>query len=186
MDTPGHADFGGEVERILGMVDCVILLVDATEGPMTQTKFVLGKALKQNMRPIVLLNKVDRDTARIQEAENEIFELFALLGASNEQLDFPTMYASGRQGWAVRKMDDKRESMVPLLDMIIEHVPAPKARSDEQFTMLVTIIQREAFLGRIVTGRIVSGTLRVGDPVHCMSRTGAELEAGKITKVDYN
>jgi len=187
VDTPGHADFGGEVERILGMVDSVVLLVDATEGPMTQTKFVLNKALRNSLRPLVVLNKVDRDSARLGQVENEIFDLFALLGATDEQLDFPILYASAREGWAVRDLKtEPRTSMRPLLDAIVEHVPPPTLRSAAEaapFSMAVTMIQRDAWLGRMVTGRIASGTVRVGDAVHGLSAAGTELESGRVTKI---
>jgi len=187
VDTPGHADFGGEVERILGMVDSVVLLVDATEGPMTQTKFVLNKALRNNLRPLVVLNKVDRESARLGQVENEIFDLFALLGATDEQLDFPILYASAREGWAVRDLKtEPRTSMRPLLDAIVENVPPPTLRTAAEaapFSMAVTMIQRDAWLGRMVTGRIASGTVRVGDAVHGLSAAGAELENGRVTKI---
>ena len=187
VDTPGHADFGGEVERILGMVDSVVLLVDATEGCMTQTKFVLNKALRAHLRPLVVFNKVDRESSRIGEVENEIFDLFALLGASDAQLDFPTLYASARQGWAVRNLKtDPRTSMRPLLDAIVEHVPAPAITDADRaapFGLVVTMIQRDNWLGRLATGRIASGTVRVGDSVHAMTLAGEPIESGRITKI---
>src|SRR3954454_19504168 len=136
VDTPGHADFGGEVERILGMVDGVLVLVDAAEGPMPQTKFVVGKALRRGLRPIVVINKVDRPDARPQEVHNEIFDLFALLDANEEQLDFPTLFASGRDGWATVSLDAPRSDLSPLFELVAAHVPPPKADPDAPFAML--------------------------------------------------
>src|SRR5258708_38962859 len=140
VDTPGHADFGGEVERILSMVDGVVVLVDAAEGPMPQTKFVVGKALKQGLRPIVVINKIDRSDARVQEVHNEIFDLFAVLDADEEQLDFPTLFASGRNGWAVTDLDQPPDSLRPLFDLILAHVKPPAANPDAPFAMLVTTL----------------------------------------------
>src|SRR3954463_2115083 len=138
VDTPGHADFGGEVERILGMVDGVLVLVDAAEGPMPQTKFVVGKALRRGLRPIVVINKVDRPDARAEAVHNEIFDLFALLDANEEQLDFPTLFASGREGWAITDLSEKRQDLTPLFDLILRHVPPPVAEKDAPFAMLAT------------------------------------------------
>src|SRR3954451_2575284 len=154
VDTPGHADFGGEVERILSMVDGVVVLVDAAEGPMPQTKFVVGKALKQGLRPIVVINKADRPDARIHAVHDEIFDLFAALDASDDQLDFPTLYASGRDGWAVADLDHPHENLVALFDLILAHVPAPRSNPDAPFTMLATTLEADPYLGRILTGRI--------------------------------
>src|SRR3954463_15119152 len=140
VDTPGHADFGGEVERILSMVDGVVVLVDAAEGPMPQTKFVVGKALRQRLRPIVVINKIDRPDARVQEVHNEIFDLFAALDASEAQLDFPTVFASGRNGWAATDIDAARKDLSPLFEMIIRHVPPPIADPDAPFSMLATTL----------------------------------------------
>src|SRR5690242_17375500 len=143
VDTPGHADFGGEVERILSMVDGVVVLVDAAEGPMPQTKFVVGKALRQGLRPIVVINKVDRPDARVQEVHNEIFDLFAALDASDEQLDFPTLYASGRAGWAVTELDQPRANLDALFDLVLRHVPPPKANPNLPFAMLATTLEAD-------------------------------------------
>src|SRR5437763_14876558 len=154
VDTPGHADFGGEVERILSMVDGVVLLVDAAEGPLPQTKFVLGKALRLGLKPIVLINKVDRSDARPGAVHNEIFDLFALLDATEAQLDFPTLFASGRDGWATAELDATRRDLAPLFELIIAHVPAPEADPDAPFAMLATTLEYDPFLGRMLTGRI--------------------------------
>ena len=165
VDTPGHADFGGEVERVLSMVDGVLLLVDAAEGPLPQTKFVLGKALKLGLKPIVVVNKIDRGDARPDAVHNEIFDLFAALDASEEQLDFPTIFASGRDGWASDSLTGPRESLDPLFDLIIKHVPALDVDPDAAFAMLVTMLEYDQFLGRILTGRIYSGSAKVGLPI---------------------
>jgi GTP-binding protein len=182
VDTPGHADFGGEVERILSMVDGVIILVDAAEGPMPQTKFVLGKALAQGLRPIVAINKIDKSDERHLEVLEEIFDLFIALDASPEQLDFPVLYGSGKGGWMASEPDGARESLGPLLDKVIEHVPAPKVEAGP-FRMLVTTIERNPFLGRILTGRIFSGTAKPGEAIHALSRDGKVIEKGRISKV---
>jgi GTP-binding protein len=185
IDTPGHADFGGEVERILSMVDGAILLVDACEGPMPQTKFVLSKALSLGLRPIVVLNKADRPNADPDRAVNDVFDLFAALGASDEQLDFPFLYASGKEGWAVAKLTDPRDGLRPLFDLILEHVPPPPpaARRDEPFSMLVTMLDSDAFVGRTLTGRIESGCIEVGQTVKALGRNGRELERARLTKL---
>jgi GTP-binding protein len=185
IDTPGHADFGGEVERILGMVDGCLLLVDAEEGVMPQTKFVLGKALKLGLRPIVVLNKVDRAHADPDRVLNDAFDLFASMGATDEQLDFPHLYASGKQGWAVVDMKDPPESLAPLFDKIVEHVPAPKAqdRVNEAPQMLSVLIESDPFLGRLLTGRLESGKLVPGMPIKALNRDGVEVERGRVTKV---
>src|ERR1700744_4174929 len=151
IDTPGHADFGGEVERILGMVDGCVLLVDAEEGVMPQTKFVLGKALKMGLRPIVVLNKVDRPHADPDRVHNEAFDLFAAMGATDEQLDFPHIYASGKNGWGTRDLNTPSEPLAPLFDLIVDHVPPPAVqnRKDEPFQMLAVLIESDPFLGRI-------------------------------------
>ena len=166
VDTPGHADFGGEVERILSMVDGVIVLVDAAEGPMPQTKFVLSKALALNLNPIVVINKIDRQDARPQEVIDEVFDLFVALGANDKQLDFPILYASGRIGWAVRNLDDERKDLAPLMDIVLEHVPAPEGDENAPFQMLVTILESDIYLGRVLTGRIHSGVARINDTVN--------------------
>jgi GTP-binding protein len=183
VDTPGHADFGGEVERILSMVDGVVVLVDAAEGPMPQTKFVVGKALRQGLKPIVVINKVDRPDARVQEVHNEIFDLFAALDASDEQLDFPTLYASGRAGWAVADLDAPRQDLSALFDLIIRHVPPPTADAGQPFAMLVTTLESDPYLGRVLTGLIHSGTARVNMPVKALSHDGRVIEEARLTKL---
>jgi GTP-binding protein len=183
VDTPGHADFGGEVERILSMVDGVVVLVDAAEGPMPQTKFVVGKALKQGLKPIVLVNKVDRPDARVQEVHNEVFDLFAVLDATDEQLDFPTLFASGRNGWAAESLDAPREDLSPLFELIVRHVEPPKADKDAPFAMLATTLEADPYLGRVLTGRILSGTARVNMPVKSMGRDGKMIEQGRLSKL---
>jgi GTP-binding protein len=185
VDTPGHADFGGEVERILSMVDGVCLLVDAAEGPMPQTKFVLAKALALGLRPIVVLNKVDKADAEPDRALNEVFDLFANLGASDEQLDFPHIYASGRSGWADLELDGPRKNLDALFDMIVSHVPTPRQLidADKPFRMLATTLSADPFIGRILTGRVESGTLKVGETLKALSRTGEKLEQFRVTKV---
>jgi len=185
IDTPGHADFGGEVERILGMVDGCLLLVDAEEGVMPQTKFVLGKALKLGLKPIVVLNKVDRPNADPDRVLNEAFDLFAALGATDEQLDFPHIYASGKQGWAVKDMADPHESLAPLFDQIVEHVtpPAAAARAAEPARLLAVLIEADPFLGRLLTGRVESGRLAPGMAIRAISRDGKEVERGRISKL---
>jgi GTP-binding protein len=185
VDTPGHADFGGEVERILSMVDGVVLLVDAAEGPMPQTKFVTSKALALGLRPIVVLNKVDKPDAEPDRALDECFDLFASLGADDDQLDFPAMYASGRAGWADAELDGPREGLDALFDLIVSHVPAPAqvARTDEPFTMLATTLGADPFIGRILTGRVESGTLRAGQTIQALSREGDRVEQFRATKI---
>jgi GTP-binding protein len=185
IDTPGHADFGGEVERILGMVDGCVLLVDAEEGVMPQTKFVLGKALKMGLRPIVCLNKVDRAHARPDKILDDAFDLFAAMGATDEQLDFPHIYASGKNGWATLDMAKPNDTLAPLFDMIVRHVPEPKAvaRKDESFQILSVLIESDPFLGRLLTGRIESGKAVPGMAIHALDRNGKEIERGRITKV---
>ena len=185
VDTPGHADFGGEVERILSMVDGVCLLVDAAEGPMPQTKFVLAKALALGLRPIVVLNKVDKPDAEPERALNEVFDLFANLGASDEQLDFPHIYASGRNGWADDSLDGPRKNLDALFNLIVRHVPHPKqiSRVDEPFQLLATTLSADPFIGRILTGRIEAGRLTVGTQLKAMTRTGERIEAFRVTKV---
>jgi GTP-binding protein len=183
VDTPGHADFGGEVERILSMVDGVVVLVDAAEGPMPQTKFVVAKALKQGLKPIVVINKADRADARIQAVHNEIFDLFAVLDASEEQLDFPTLYASGRNGWAVTDLAQPHENLNALFDLILHHVPAPTANPAAPFAMLVTTLESDPYVGRVLTGRIHAGTARVNMPLKAISRDGRIIEQGRLTKL---
>ncbi|MBV9509485.1 MAG: translational GTPase TypA, partial [Caulobacteraceae bacterium] len=185
IDTPGHADFGGEVERILGMVDGCVLLVDAEEGVMPQTKFVLGKALKMGLRPILCLNKVDRPHADPDRVLNDAFDLFAAMGATDEQLDFPHIYASGKNGWATLDLAKPNDDLAPLFDLIVDHVPAPRAeaRKDEPFQILSVLIENDPFLGRLLTGRIESGKAAPGLAIKALSRDGKEIERGRITKV---
>lgn len=183
IDTPGHADFGGEVERILSMVDGVVLLVDAAEGPMPQTKFVLGKALKLGLKPIVAINKIDRSDARADEVLDEIFELFMSLDASDEQLDFPVVYASGRSGWAVKELTDSRENLNALFDVILENVSEPESDVDSAFSMIATTREYDSYLGRILTGRIETGTAKINMPIKVMDRDGNLVESGRITKM---
>jgi GTP-binding protein len=185
IDTPGHADFGGEVERILGMVDGCVLLVDAEEGVMPQTKFVLGKALKMGLRPILCLNKVDRPHADPDKVLNDAFDLFAALGATDEQLDFPHIYASGKNGWATLDMSKPNDNLAPLFDLIVRHVPPPLAskRTEAPFRILSVLIENDPFLGRLLTGRIDSGKAIPGLAIRALSRDGQEIERGRITKV---
>ena len=183
VDTPGHADFGGEVERVLSMVDSALLLVDAAEGPMPQTKFVLNKALKLGLKPIVLINKVDRSDARCDEVIEEIFDLFIALEANDEQLDFPIVYASGRSGWAAHGLDDPRESLEPLFDAIRKHVPLPTSIKDAPFAMLATILESDPYLGRVLTGRIYSGTAKVNMQVKAINLNGDIVETGRLSKI---
>ena len=185
VDTPGHADFGGEVERILSMVDGVVLLVDAAEGPMPQTKFVTAKALALGLRPIVVLNKVDKPDAEPDRALNECFDLFANLGATDEQLDFPHLYASGRAGWADETLDGPRKNLNALFDLVVRHVHAPRqlAAIDQPFRMLATTLSADPFIGRILTGRVESGRLRAGETVKALSRDGEKLEQFRVSKI---
>ncbi len=182
VDTPGHADFGGEVERILSMVDGVVLLVDASEGPMPQTKFVLGKALKIGLKPIVVINKADKPDARPDEVLNEIFDLFVSLNATDEQLDFPVLYASGRNGWAVKELTDEKKDLKPLFELILSYVPEPICEKDKPFSMLATTLEADKFVGRILTGKIHSGILHVNDAVKVINDKG-EVERTRITKI---
>ena len=185
VDTPGHADFGGEVERILSMVDGVVLLVDAAEGPMPQTKFVTSKALALGLRPIVVLNKVDKPDAEPDRALDECFDLFANLGADDDQLDFPAMYASGRSGWSDMELDGPRKDLTALFDLVVDHVPAPKQaeKKDEPFRMLATTLGSDPFIGRILTGRVESGTLKAGDSLKALSRDGTLIENFRASKI---
>ncbi|MGH7118800.1 MAG: translational GTPase TypA [Acetobacteraceae bacterium] len=184
VDTPGHADFGAEVERILGMVDGALLLVDAAEGVLPQTKFVLGKALARGLRPIVVLNKLDRPDSRAEVVAIEVFDLFAALGASDLQLDFPLLYASGRQGWADRALDGPRRDLAALFSLIISHVPAPAQRSEEPFAMLASILEYDPFLGRVLTGRIEAGRARRNMALKVLRPGAAEpVEEGRLTRL---
>ncbi len=183
VDTPGHADFGAEVERILSMVDGVILLVDSSEGAMPQTKFVTGKALGLGLRPIVVVNKIDRPDGRHSEVLDEVFDLFVSLDADDDQLDFPTLYASGRNGYASEDPDLREGTLTPLFEKIIEHVPAPAADVDGPFKFLVTLLHRDNFLGRILTGKVQSGTVRVNDPIRALDNDGKVIETGRASKL---
>ncbi len=183
VDTPGHADFGGEVERILSMVDGVVLLVDSAEGPMPQTKFVLGKALKIGLKPIVVINKADKADARVDEVLDEIFDLFVSLNANDEQLDFPVLYASGRNGWAVKEMTDEKKDLTPLFELILSYVPEPNCEPDAPFRMLATTLEANKFIGRLLTGKIQSGTLHVNDTVKVLDGKSQELERVRISKI---
>ena len=185
VDTPGHADFGGEVERILSMVDGVVLLVDAAEGPMPQTKFVTSKALALGLRPIVVLNKVDKPDAEPDRALNECFDLFANLGADDDQLDFPHMYASGRNGWADTDLNGPRKDLTALFDLIVNHVPRPRqiAAQGDDFRMLATTLGSDPFVGRVLTGRVEAGKLKVGATVQALSRIGQKIEQFRVTKI---
>ncbi len=183
VDTPGHADFGGEVERILDMVDGVLLLVDAAEGPMPQTKFVTAKALKLGLKPIVVVNKVDRFDARPHEVHDEVFDLFAVLDANDDQLDFPTLFGSGRDGWLADDPDAGGGDLTPLFEMILGRVPAPNVEPAQPFRMLASILDYDAYLGRVLTGRIDAGTVRPGDTIKALSRDGAEVERFRVTKL---
>lgn len=183
VDTPGHADFGGEVERILRMVDGVVLLVDAAEGPMPQTKFVTGKALALGLRPIVVINKVDRGDARPHEVLDEVFDLFVALDADEAQLDFPYLYAVGRDGWAGSDADAGGGDLGPLFELLLRHVPAPAVDPTGPFAMLVTMLDYDPYLGRVLTGRIDSGRIRHNDTIHAIAADGSELESARITKL---
>ncbi len=182
VDTPGHADFGGEVERILNMVDGAIVLVDAAEGPLPQTKFVVSKALKIGLRPIVAINKVDRSDARPEVVASEVFDLFAALDATEEQLDFPVLYGSAKEGWMAQSVDGPKKSMAPLFDLILQHVAPPKV-DDGPFRMLGTILEANPYLGRIVTGRISSGSIKPNQAVKVIDRHGRLVEQGRASKV---
>lgn len=183
VDTPGHADFGGEVERILSMVDGVVLLVDSSEGPMPQTKFVLGKALKLGLRPIVVINKADKADARVDEVLDEIFDLFVSLNANDQQLDFPVLYASGRNGWAVKEMTDEKKDLSPLFQLILDYVPEPSYDLNAPFSMLATTLEANKFIGRLLTGKIQTGTLHVNDTVKVLNGENQELERVRISKI---
>ncbi|WP_404423408.1 translational GTPase TypA [Thalassospira australica] len=182
VDTPGHADFGGEVERILSMVDGVVLLVDSAEGPMPQTKFVLGKALKLGLKPIVIINKIDRPDQRAEEVLDEIFDLFVSLEANDEQLDFPVLYASGRDGWAAEAPEGPKENLTPLMNLVLNYVPAPKAEVDAPFAMIATMLHADNFLGRILTGRVAQGRAKLNMPVKVLRGDGT-VETGRLSKL---
>jgi GTP-binding protein len=183
IDTPGHADFGGEVERVLDMADGVILLTDAAEGPMPQTKFVLGKALGQGLRPIVIINKIDRSDSRPEAVVDEVFDLFVALDANDEQLDFPILYASGRDGWCVEDLGDERVNLNPLLDRILAHVPKPDVDATKPFAMLATLLDSDPYLGRCLTGRVIQGSAQVNTNVRALNLNGEVVETGRLTKL---
>ena len=183
VDTPGHADFGGEVERILGMVNGVLLLVDASEGPMPQTKFVTQKALALGLKPIVVVNKIDKPDARPDAVHDEVFDLFAVLDANEEQLDFPILYASAKQGWASEDGDVPGDNMSCLFDKVVDYVPAPVVDADGSFRMLVTTLESDPFLGRVLTGRIQSGSLTANTTLQALNRDGGKIEQARVTKV---
>jgi GTP-binding protein len=183
VDTPGHADFGGEVERILNMVDGAIVLVDAAEGVLPQTKFVVSKALAQGIKPIVVINKIDRQDARADEVHNEVFDLFAALGATDEQLDFPMLYASGRQGWADEVLEGPRRDLAPMFDLVLRHVESPKLDKDAPFGMVASILDYDNFLGRVLTGRVEQGRARLNMPVKVLRADGTVVETGRLTKL---
>ena len=183
VDTPGHADFGGEVERILNMVDGVVVLVDAAEGVLPQTKFVVGKALARGLKPIVVINKVDRGDARSDEVHIEVFDLFAALGATDEQLDFPMLYASGRQGWADETMDGPRKDLSAMFDLVLRHVQPPNLDKDAPFAMVASILEYDNFLGRVLTGRVEQGSARLNMPVKVLRQDGSVVETGRLTKL---
>ncbi|MEP6341461.1 GTP-binding protein, partial [Parasphingorhabdus sp.] len=183
VDTPGHADFGGEVERILSMVDGVILLVDSAEGAMPQTKFVTGKALALGLKPIVVVNKIDRPDGRAEEVLDEVFDLFVNLDANDEQLDFPSMFASGRNGYAGATPEVREGDLAPLFDTIIDHVPEPDVDPDADFKFLVTLLDRDNFVGRILTGKVESGKIDLNMPIHAIDMDGTVVETGRATKI---
>ena len=183
IDTPGHADFGGEVERVLGMADGVILLTDAAEGPMPQTKFVLGKALKQGLKPIVIINKIDRSDGRPEEVVDEVFDLFVALDANDEQLDFPILYASGRDGWCTTELSDERKNLHPLLDLVLKYVAPPIVNLDKPFAMLATLLDSDPFLGRCLVGRVEQGFADINANVQAINLKGEVIEKGRLTKL---
>ena len=183
VDTPGHADFGAEVERILSMVDGVILLVDSAEGAMPQTKFVTGKALALGLRPIVVVNKIDRPDGRPQEVLDEVFDLFASLDANDDQLEFPSLWASGRDGYASDDENAREGTLDPLFQLIVDHVPAPGLDTEAKFSFLATLLDRDNFMGRVLTGRVQSGRLKVNDPIHAIDMDGKVVEVGRATKL---
>ena len=183
IDTPGHADFGGEVERVLQMADGVILLTDAAEGPMPQTKFVLGKALALGLKPIVIINKIDRPDGRPTEVVDEVFDLFVALDANDEQLDFPILYAAGRDGWCVQELEDERVNLHPLLDVVLDHVQQPQVEHDKPFAMLATLLDSDPYLGRCLIGRVAQGSAKVNDSVKAIGLDGKSIETGRLTKL---
>src|SRR5437763_15304505 len=185
VDTPGHADFGGEVERIMKMVDGVLLVVDAHDGPQAQTRFVLRKALENKVKPIVVINKVDRENARPHKVLDMVFDLFVELKATDEQLDFPIVYASAKNGFAMRELHDNNEDMRPLFEAIVKHVPPPTVSSEPFFQMLVSNLHYSDYLGRIALGRIVSGRVSIGDSIVCIHRDGSRERANVTALFTY-
>ncbi len=183
VDTPGHADFGGEVERILNMVDGALVLVDAAEGVLPQTKFVVGKALARGLHPIVVVNKIDRSDARADEVHTEVFDLFAALGATDAQLDFPMLYAAGRQGWADRELNGPRKDLSALFDLVLSHVPSPTVLPDAPFAMVASILDYDNFLGRVLTGRVEQGRAKLNMPLKVLHADGRVIETGRLTKL---
>lgn len=184
VDTPGHADFGGEVERILSMVDGAVVLVDSAEGPMPQTKFVVGKALKVGLKPMVVVNKIDKPEARPDGVIDEVFDLFAALGATDEQLDFPVLYGSGRDGWMADKPEGPKDNgLTPLFELILKHVPEPVAMVDEPFAMIGTLLEADNFLGRLITGRVTAGVVRPNQAIKVLNGEGKVVEQGRISKI---
>ena len=183
IDTPGHSDFSSEVERVLDMADGVILLTDAAEGCLPGTSFVMKKALAQGLRPIVIINKIDRSYSRPKEVIDEVFDLFVALGATDEQLDFPILYASGRDGWAVNELDQPKENLHALLDLILKHVPPPKVETEKPFAMLATLLYADSFLGRCLVGRVGQGTAHINENVKAINLDGKKVDAGRLTKL---
>ena len=183
IDTPGHADFGGEVERVLSMANGVILLIDAAEGPMPQTKFVLGKALSCGLKPIVIVNKIDKKDSRANEVLDEVFDLFVSLNANDEQLDFPILYASGKDGWSIKNLNDQKENLFSLLDLIIEHIPEPNLDINKPFSMLTTLLDSDPYLGRCLIGKVESGSIKINDTVKSINLDGNVVENGRLTKL---
>ena len=183
IDTPGHRDFAAEVERVLSMADGALLLIDSAEGVMPQTKFVLAKALNQGLKPIVIINKLDKANQRADKVLDETFDLFVSLDANEEQLDFPVLYASGRSGWASKDIDGPRENLYPLLDLILDHVSPPKLNLDKPFAMLATLLYADSFLGRSLVGKISQGTARANQEIKAINLDGKQIDAGRLTKI---
>ena len=183
VDTPGHQDFGGEVERIMSMVDGVCLVVCATEGPMPQTKFVLKKALQRGLKPIVVINKVDRPTSRVPEVENEIFDLFCNLEANDDQLDYPVIYAAAKNGWAVNSMDKPKDSVKDLLDVVIKAIPPPNLNPDGDLKMLITQTSSNQYFGKMLIGRISSGSISIGDKIAAVKQDGEVESTAKVVRI---
>lgn len=183
VDTPGHQDFGGEVERIMTMVDGVCLVVCATEGPMPQTKFVLQKALNRGLKPIVVINKVDRPSSRVEEVESEIFDLFCNLDASDDQLEYPTVYAAAKEGWAVSNLESEKEGVKDLLDVIAQYVPSPDVKIEDDFRMLITQTESNQYFGRHLIGRIASGSVKLQDKMCTVNQDGSHHENSKIMRI---